>query len=601
MAYGKLEVYWPDGPIESHWLDKPTVGVGRSSGNDIVLDTNSVSRYHIVLTINGNKQPIQLQDLASVNGTYVDGKRINPNETVSLQGGEEIMIGDLRLIYIPTIEDTRPQNRPETHTIRIATVQAPFSIELEPPPNPVRPGAHMSAQLTISNTGQEVDRFFIEVEGVPQEWVRVERAELELDPGMQVPLTMTFKPLRRSDSRPGDYNVLVRVRAKSKPDQPLQAMMVLHVLPYSGFGIVMATPRITRETPFTIHVHNQGSGPLPMLLSGTSANQSLLISFQYPSITLAPGENRAIQGSVRPKHHRWLGPPRDVRFDVIAHSQDAAGFVAAVPSIFTERAMLPTWILPIVGVAGFLVIAVCLAGILFLARPRTATIDTFSIEPATIYRNVAQQITLRWRVQHAQRLSLQTDPPTLSNAVLPADLTQLTSLPLVITAPNVGSITLIAVGEDGQTIRETRTLQTRPPQCTLLQDVNALAGPAANYPVWRALKAGEPVTIDRRDLSGNWIRLEAMNAWVPSNVLQCTGFAPVDVAFITTEEIPPTPTLTVTPSPTFTPTSTATLTPTPTSTPTVAPSQTPLPSATPTFAPTAGPLVVPSTAPTFNG
>lgn len=76
------------------------------------------------------------------------------------------MIGDVRLIFIPTIEDTRPQNRPETSTIRIATVQAPFNIELEPPPNPVRPGAHMSAQLTISNTSQEVERFFVEVEGV---------------------------------------------------------------------------------------------------------------------------------------------------------------------------------------------------------------------------------------------------------------------------------------------------------------------------------------------------------------------------------------------------------------------------------------------------
>lgn len=594
MAYGKLEVYWPDGPIESHWLDKPTVGIGRSSGNDIVLDTNSVSRYHIVLTINGNKQPIQLQDLASVNGTYVDGKRIKPNETVNLQGGEEIMIGDLRLIYIPTVEDTQPQNRPETHTIRIATVQAPFNIELEPPPNPVRPGAHMSAQLTISNTSQEVERFFVEVEGVPQEWVRVERAELELDPGMQVPLTMTFKPLRRSDSRPGDYNVLVRVRAKSKPDQALQAMMVLHVLPYSGFGIVMGTPRVTKDAPFNFRIHNQGSAPLPLMLSGTSSNQSLAISFPYPSLSLAPGEDRLVQGFARPKRDRWVGPPRDIRFDVIAHSQDAAGFVAAVQGTFVERAVLPTWILPIVGVVGFVVVAACLAGLLFLVRPRTAKIDSFTVEPTTILRNVTQQITLRWRVQNAQRLSVQTEPVTLNTTNINVDLNQVTSLPLTIIVADVGSITLIATGEDGQPITQTRSLQTTSPQCSLLIQTDAYTGPGQNYPVRTTFKLNEVVAVDRRDASGNWIRVEGQNTWLPVNTLQCAAFTPNNLVLISSEQIPATPTPTITPSPTFTPTAT----PTPSMTPSVTPTPSPIPSATPD--PTAIPAT-PSTSPTFNG
>ena len=92
MAYGKIDVYWPDGPFESHWLEKNTIGIGRSSGNDVVLDTSSISRYHVTIAYNG--KDVTVQDLESVNGTYVDGKRLAPNEPHPLRGGEEIQIGD---------------------------------------------------------------------------------------------------------------------------------------------------------------------------------------------------------------------------------------------------------------------------------------------------------------------------------------------------------------------------------------------------------------------------------------------------------------------------------------------------------------------------
>ncbi len=98
-AYGRLDVYWPDGPIENYALDKPIIAIGRSSGNDIVLDTNAVSRYHVSISLEGDK--ILLRDLEAVNGTYVDGVRMEANATRQLKGGEEIQIGDVRLIFQP--------------------------------------------------------------------------------------------------------------------------------------------------------------------------------------------------------------------------------------------------------------------------------------------------------------------------------------------------------------------------------------------------------------------------------------------------------------------------------------------------------------------
>src|SRR3972149_5797285 len=102
MSNGRLDIYWPDGPIESYHLDQSTVAIGRSTGNDIVLDTTAVSRYHVTITFQ-NQQAV-LRDLESVNGTYVDSVRLSANEPYILRGGEEIQIGDIRLILHPAAD-----------------------------------------------------------------------------------------------------------------------------------------------------------------------------------------------------------------------------------------------------------------------------------------------------------------------------------------------------------------------------------------------------------------------------------------------------------------------------------------------------------------
>ena len=52
-----------------------TIKVGRANDNDIVLDHNSVSRNHLEIFFDGEGN-VFLTDLESVNGTFVNGKRI---------------------------------------------------------------------------------------------------------------------------------------------------------------------------------------------------------------------------------------------------------------------------------------------------------------------------------------------------------------------------------------------------------------------------------------------------------------------------------------------------------------------------------------------
>jgi hypothetical protein len=55
-----------------------------------------VSRRHARLR-RSDSDRLELTDLGSANGTYLNGKRLNPNEPVLLHNGDEISLGGLRL------------------------------------------------------------------------------------------------------------------------------------------------------------------------------------------------------------------------------------------------------------------------------------------------------------------------------------------------------------------------------------------------------------------------------------------------------------------------------------------------------------------------
>jgi pSer/pThr/pTyr-binding forkhead associated (FHA) protein len=68
--------------------------VGRDPGNDIVLRDPKVSRHHAEIVF--ERGFFVLHDLASANGTYVNGKRVRSQ--ITLQSGDEIRLGSARFL-----------------------------------------------------------------------------------------------------------------------------------------------------------------------------------------------------------------------------------------------------------------------------------------------------------------------------------------------------------------------------------------------------------------------------------------------------------------------------------------------------------------------
>jgi hypothetical protein len=80
--------------------------IGRLPDNDIVASDGFLSRRHCALLVHSDLT-CELHDLASKNGTFLNGIRIK--EPTPLQPGDEIKLGDLRIGYMAPPSDAQRQ------------------------------------------------------------------------------------------------------------------------------------------------------------------------------------------------------------------------------------------------------------------------------------------------------------------------------------------------------------------------------------------------------------------------------------------------------------------------------------------------------------
>ena len=80
---------------ESFAIDRERMSIGRTPDAPIFLDDVTVSRNHALLV--RRREGLYIDDLGSLNGTYVNRKRI---ESHLLEDGDEIQVGKFKLSYL---------------------------------------------------------------------------------------------------------------------------------------------------------------------------------------------------------------------------------------------------------------------------------------------------------------------------------------------------------------------------------------------------------------------------------------------------------------------------------------------------------------------
>jgi hypothetical protein len=80
---------------DSFTLDGERFGVGRDTDSDVFLDDVTVSRNHAVIVRRADG--LHIDDLGSLNGTYVNRRRIESHKLVD---GDELQIGKYKLTFL---------------------------------------------------------------------------------------------------------------------------------------------------------------------------------------------------------------------------------------------------------------------------------------------------------------------------------------------------------------------------------------------------------------------------------------------------------------------------------------------------------------------
>jgi hypothetical protein len=74
------------------------VSIGRAANCDIVIREQSVSKLHAHFKIDGDK--VQLVDVRSANGTFVNGRRLDPLKPAPVESGDLLLFGLIAVQYL---------------------------------------------------------------------------------------------------------------------------------------------------------------------------------------------------------------------------------------------------------------------------------------------------------------------------------------------------------------------------------------------------------------------------------------------------------------------------------------------------------------------
>lgn len=452
MAYGRLDVYWPDGRLETYMLEDDTISVGRAEGNNISLDTETISRYHFSIVKEGDV--IRITDLASANGTYMDGIPLVGNQPHELGAVEEIQVGSLRIIYRRMDDSpTVMMAAMEEDTVPVTDSLSLTRISLDATKLDVWPASNSSTtELSITNLGEETRRFTVQAAGLPGEWMRIARPELELEPEETAYVLISIKPPRRPNVVASHYTVSVEVIPTDAPEQALKTEMDVHVHTYSGFGIALA-PQLDADDPIPIFLHNQGSAMLSIGLNARSTADALTFDLPDRPVSLQPGQRLRVDMGVKARNAPLIGATNTYPFVVEARSYDASGFLAATGGKARVSARFPLWgVVSAAGIALSIVIVGLLAVLGLLNTPEPG-ISSLTVSAEEVPQG--ETLTLSLEPQNLESIDVLVNN-TVALANLPGDQTTI----VLDTSAYEGTLEIDVLGHQGNQTVEASTMSS---------------------------------------------------------------------------------------------------------------------------------------------
>ena len=310
---GTLRVTTPDGQVREYPLDSATVYIGRAEGNGVVIDHVSVSRRH-ALIVSAADGTTTVTDLNSATGTFVGGQRIAANAATTVGEGVALRFGYAEARFIV---QQQAAAAPESRGSGAAEAQAPFTVTLKSPSEPVAAGSSTTASIVIQNRSAAVDEYTITVPDVPAEWVRIARPQLALVPEAREELTIVIQPRKNSLATSGERTLTVAVLSREYKRE-VRVIGNFNIRSFEEVEFALTPSR--SKGPFTATISNAGNTPVVYTLGATADGEGPDLEFTIdgPRVELGPGEHKTVPIHAKLAKRKLAGQPLTRQFNVEA-------------------------------------------------------------------------------------------------------------------------------------------------------------------------------------------------------------------------------------------------------------------------------------------
>jgi len=389
LSKDQIHILVPNQTLRSIPMEPAGLTIGRGQENDLIIDHPSVSRYHARIDFDGKDYLVQ--DLKSLNGTYIENIRLTPGAPHTWLPGENLRIGEIwlrveRAGQAITTQAVLPKSPPlqqgnldgakEPAQTEIPTMffspdgrsidpnQVYFSsgagwvgVFLENSHFSVTPGFSVSSSLLLINKGPKTDTFLIGYQGIPLEWMSSSPRSKIVSANGQSEVEITFQPPRSPVGKIGRHPITLRVSSQNAPDQIVEFPLILTIAGFSQFSSKLQPENIPAGQLGKVLVNNQGNLPETFSVILEDRRHELIFDPSQAKINIPSGKAAIVEFRTSAVHTRWFGA--EETFNFTAHVSSLGGQLQSHPGEIAIRGMIPLW-------APIVLTTICLVMVCFL-------------------------------------------------------------------------------------------------------------------------------------------------------------------------------------------------------------------------------------------
>ncbi len=180
------------------------------------------------------------------------------------------------------------------------------------------PGGRVEVTLNVTNTSTIVDRFRIEVAGIPEDWCALDAAQVSLLPDETRAAHLTIRPPVGSGAEAGTRYLTISAVSAVDDQARNSAAFSLTILDAGALQFDLSPQRVSgRSALFRAKLENQSNDAVTFSLMARDAEDG--VRFKPDNVdwtTLPAGNQRTFTFAVRPAHRESIGDPHPYEIEV---------------------------------------------------------------------------------------------------------------------------------------------------------------------------------------------------------------------------------------------------------------------------------------------